>query len=131
MLLVPDEAGLPVVPVSPVLEVLGEVLEPVVPEVEPLALPVVEPEVDGEVVVSVELEVVGGVVLLVVLDGDVDEVELVLPVWFLSQPARAAPARRRAAATGMSFFMTSPIGLWDLRNRACARTVRATASRAL
>lgn len=126
--LVPEADGLPVVPVSPVLEVLGEVLEPVVDGVvdEELLL-------DGDEV-SVLPVVAEGVVLLVVVDGVVVVVVVldfsVVP-WFLSQPARAAPARMKAAATGMSFFMTSPIGLWDLRNRACARTARATASRAL
>ena len=144
--LVPVEAGLPDVPVSPVPEVAGELLElPAVPLAEPLALPlmpVVEPLVDGEVddalllpgeEVSVLLDVVDGGVL-VVLDG-VEELDVVLPVVLpecvLSQPAMATPARARAAAMGMSLFMTSPIGLWESRNRACARRLRATASRAL
>ena len=137
--LVPAEAGLPLVPLSPVLDVLGEVLEPV-PLVEPLTLPEAEPEVlDGEVEddallpgvdVSVELVVVDGGVELVVVDGVVDEVVLVL-VWFLSQPATAAPARMKAAARGMSFFMNfsnRSVGIGEPRLRTHARD---RASRAL
>ena len=120
-------AGLPLVPVSPVLDVPGEV---VVVDVEPgvvadtlpeafiedeVALPgVVEavlPGADASVEVVVEgvdggvLAVLGVVVVVVV----VDEVAPV-PVC-LSQPVTAAPARARTATTGMSFFMTSPIRL--------------------
>lgn len=119
-------AGLPLVPVSPVADVLGEV---VVVEVEPgvvaetlpeafiedeVAPPgVVEAVLPGadesvEVVVGAGdgvLAVLGVVVVVVV----VDEVAPV-PVC-LSQPVTAAPARARTATTGMSFFMTSPVRL--------------------
>ena len=120
--------GLPLVPVSPVPDVPGEVVVVVV-EVEPgvvadtlpeafiedeVALPgVVEavlPGADASVEVVVEgadggvLAVLGVVVVVVV-----DEVAPV-PVC-LSQPVTAAPARARTATTGMSFFMTSPIRL--------------------
>jgi hypothetical protein len=44
---------------------------------------------------------------VVVEEGEVDELDEVLPLpeWFLSQPVTAAPARARAATTGMIFFM--------------------------
>jgi hypothetical protein len=134
--LVPAEAGLPLVPLSPVFDVLGDVLEPVV-LAEPLTLPGAEPVVlDGVVEdeallpgvdVSVELVVVDGVVV----DGVVEVVVLVVLVWFLSQPATAAPARMKAAARGMSFFMNfsnRSVGIGEPRLRTHARD---RASRAL
>jgi len=111
---VPD--GLPLVPESPVDEVLGDVV--VVVE-EPGVVVVTLPEafIEDEVELpgldeSVEVVVEGvdggvlavlGVVVVVVVDE-----EAPVPVC-LSQPVTAAPARARTATTGMSFFMTSPI----------------------
>jgi len=115
--LVPDEAGLPVVPVSPVLDVpaVPEVLEPEAP-----MPPEAEPDVDEGELDEAVLPELDGSVLLVLLegevldvdDGEVDELddEPAAPVAAcLSQPATAAPAKARTATTEMIFFMTSPM----------------------
>jgi hypothetical protein len=85
-LTVPEAERLPEVPVVLLAVVLGEVVDAVVS----VALLLAEP-------LGVEAVVVPGVVVVVVV------------VLLRSQPVAAAVARARAAITGKSFFMTSPV----------------------
>jgi len=76
------------------------------PETEELLLPGV---LDVSVLLPEGVDVLldGLELAVVVEEGEVDELDEVLPLpeWFLSQPVTAAPARARAATTGMIFFM--------------------------
>lgn len=113
------EAPLPDMPEP---EVLPDVPEPEVPPLveegeaedegdELVSVELLEALDDGEV--ELELDGVDGVVLLVVLLGEVDELEVdpvpLAPLPERSQPARPAAARAITVTAGMSLFMTSPI----------------------
>jgi hypothetical protein len=107
---------------------LGELLlgMDVVPEAEPLTLPLVPALVPGVVVSVVEallLGVVGlpGDVVTVVLLGVVVVLEVVpFAARLRSQPVAAAEARMTTATTGMRRFMKSPVQSCRCRKRAQA-----------
>jgi hypothetical protein len=122
----PEEPEVP--PVEPELLPLEPAVPPLEPDVpdeegeldddEEPGVPLADPETEelllpGVLDVSVPLPDVlleGLELAVVVEDGEVEELDEVLPLpllpeWFLSQPVTAAPARARAATTGMIFFM--------------------------